>query len=83
MPDERDPRRARFGGAEAIGCILLVVLGVVFVADLGASSFMCMDSQGDNMACALGLVGGHVLLYGAAVGVIAIIWYGVRRFTRR
>jgi len=82
MPDERDRRRARFGGAEAIGCILLVLLGLAFVADIGISSFMCMDSQGDNMACALGLVGGHVPVYLAAVGVIALIWYVVLRVTR-
>jgi hypothetical protein len=82
MPDERNQRRARFGGAEAIGFILLVVLGLAFVSDLGVSSFICMDSQGDNMACALGVVGGHVALYLAAIGAIALIWYGVRRVTR-
>ena len=81
MSDGEVPRRARFGGAEAIGCVLLVVLGVVFIADLGASSLVCMDSQGDNMACALGVVGGHALVYLAAAGVIALIWLGVRRVT--
>jgi len=82
MPDERHRRPARFGNAEAIGCIFLVVLGLAFVADMGISSFMCMDSQGDNMACALGQVAGHVPLYLAGVGVIALIWYVVRRVTR-
>ncbi|OGO57430.1 MAG: hypothetical protein A2Z32_04175 [Chloroflexi bacterium RBG_16_69_14] len=82
MSDREVPRRSRFGGAEAIGCILLVVLGLAFVTDLGISSFMCMDNQGDNMACALGQVGGHVLVYLGAIGVIALIWYVVRRVTR-
>lgn len=81
-PDHRDRRPARAGCAPAIGITLVIVLAVAFVADLGISSFLCMDTQGDNMACAIGLVGGHLPLYLAGVGVIVLITYVVRRVTR-
>ncbi len=82
MPDKPDQPRVRFGGAEAIRLILFILLGLVLLADLGVSSFMCGDNQGSNLACALGVIGGHVVVYLAAIGVIALIVYVLRRVTR-
>lgn len=81
-PDQRDQPPARAGCAPAIGITLVIVLAVVFVADLGISSFMCMDTQGDNTACAIGQVGGHLPLYLVGVGAISAIVYVVGRLTR-
>jgi hypothetical protein len=81
MTAERDPRPVRFGSAEAVGCILLVTLGIVLFADFGYASLVCMDSPGDN--CALGVIGGHLPVFLVALGVIALIWYVIRRQTGR
>jgi hypothetical protein len=81
MTPQRDPRPVRFGGAEAVGCILLVTLGIVLFADFGFASLVCMDSSGDD--CVLGVIGGHLPVFLIALGVIALIWYAIRRSTGR
>ena len=75
-------RRNRSGCAVAIVIILVLVVGLIFLADLGVSSFSCGDSQGDNVSCALGVVAGHVAFYIAAIGGIALVAYVLRRITR-
>jgi hypothetical protein len=81
MPDTAGPRPVRFGGAEAVACVLLATLGVVLFADLGFASMVCMDSSSDN--CALGVIGGHLPVFLVAFGVIALVWSLIRRHTGR
>lgn len=82
MSSTDEQRRNRSGCAVAIVVTLVLLLGLVLVADLGVSSFVCMDSQGDNMTCALRVVAGHLGVYVAAIAVIALVTYGLRRWTR-
>lgn len=82
MSTTEEQRRNRSGCAVAIVISLVLVLGLIFLADLSVSSFLCGNSQGDNMSCALGVVAGHVAFYIAAVGVIGLIAYVLRRVTR-
>lgn len=65
-----------------VAITLVLLLGLIFLTDLGVSSFSCMNSQGDNLTCALGVVAGHLPFYVAAVGVVALVTYVLRRWTR-
>lgn len=80
--DQEASPRARSGCAPLVAIVLVIVLVIAVIVDLGISSFLCMDTQGDNMACAIGLVSGHLPLYFVAVGMLALITAIVRRVTR-
>lgn len=82
MSTTEEQRRNRSGCVVAIVITLVAVLALAFLADLAVSSFLCVNSQGDNLRCAAEVVAGHFQFYVAAIGVIALIAYVLRRITR-